>query len=254
MKIQPYIANYANLQPNRVNAKPQNNSCAFRGEADDFNYSRYGLYNYRDDYYKNKIPLPEKFKKYTRATIGSPVTDERMKDFLINSFKDIGNNCYKGGLAGASDYVKQLSECGIKRFIMLCEPKETGIAEKCEKFGVPLSAIHIPDYPLDSELQIKKFRSKITSQLFVDAMLALREGNCFVGCESGNIRTKKFLSVIQMLDPGCKLNLIGLEPEKDDCLIARIVYNRLSDNVKKLLGYTEDFEKQLLETLKRFKV
>ena len=251
MNIQP-IVSFTSVQPRKLNAKSQN-SCAFRGDPD-YSTSTYGSYSYRDDYWKKEIRLPDRFKRLTRATVGNPVTDERMKDFLINSFKDIGNNCYKGGLTGASDYVKELNECGIKKFIMLCEPEETRIMEKCEKFGVPLEIVHMPDYELNTEAQIREFRSKFSAYSFVNAVKALREGNCFVGCESGNIRTKKFLSVVQTLDPECKLNVSGLRQELEDIKIAKIIYRRLSDEMKKSLGYTEQFEKKLLEALKWCKV
>ena len=246
MKIQPYIANYANVQ-NNINVKPKSKNCTFRAYPD--------TYCYHDRYFNPEaIPKQKYIPILTRSTVGNPVTDERLKCMMINSFKDIGNGCYKGGLAGAADYVKQLKEFGIKKFIMLCEPEECNMIEECKKYDVPIDVIHMPVYELNSEDRIRKFKNKTPSYSFVDSIMALREGNCFVGCESGNIRTKKFLSVIQILDPECKLNLSGLTAEKGDYQIARIIYNRLSEDAKKLLGYTPEFKKELISMFKKFGV
>ena len=186
----------------------------------------------------------------TRPTIGSPVEDENLQNMHINSLRDIGNNCLKGGLAGASDYVQELKDYGVKEFIMLCEPNECNIIEECKKHDMPINRIFMPSTNVINPQQIREFRNRLMTRDYVDAIKSLREGNCFVGCESGNIRTKHFLATVKLLDPKCKLDLGSMHIYPGDYECAQVIYSRLSEEDKKALGYTEEFEKELSDRLK----
>ena len=187
----------------------------------------------------------------TRATVGTAITDEALKQMHINSFKNIGNNCLKGGLSGASEYVQELKDYGIKEFIMLCSPSECNIIEECQKHNVPITRIYIPLKDIESQQQERYFENNIRTSQFVDVVKALREGNCFIGCESGNIRTKRFLAIVKILDPECKLELKDLNRNPGDYKCAKLIYEHMSKRDKKALGYTEEFENELVKELER---
>ena len=199
--------------------------------------------------YNDEQKLPMDIVHLTRGTIGTPVEDETLKNLHINSFKNIGNNCLKGGLSGASEYVKELKDYGIREFIMLCSPIECNIIEECEKHDMPITRIYIPIRDLESKQQIRYFENNIRTNQFVNVVKALRKGDCFVGCESGNIRTKRFLAIVKILDPECKLDLKNLDIYPGDYKCAKLIYEHLSDEEKKSLGYTEKFEKKLVEKI-----
>ena len=186
----------------------------------------------------------------TRATVGAPITDETLKSMHINSLRDIGNNNLKGGLTGACEYVKELKDYGIKHFVMLCSPKECNILEECKKENVPITQIYMPVKDLSNMQDVQNFEKNIKTNRFIQAIKALREGNCFIGCESGNIRTKRFLAIVKILDPECKLNLKGLSLFPGDYACAKSIYEHLSKDEKNILGYTKQFESELAENIK----
>lgn len=237
------------LAYNTINYQPMNRDYSFTG----------GIRRdcYGNLYSDNTVGKPafqagnELIDRFSRATVGEPVTNEALKDMQINSFKYIGNGCYKGGMVSATDYIEQLRENGIKRFIMLCTPKECNAIQECAKYDVPIDNVYIPVQDIETIEQARDFKSKFTSSKFARVIKRLREGDCFVGCESGNIRTKRFLAITQILDPECKLNLKGLTPNVGDYTCAKIIYNYLSKESKQLLNYTPEFEAKLLETFKR---
>ncbi len=200
--------------------------------------------------YNDPKKIPRDATSLTRGTIGTPVTDEALKNMSINSFKEIGNNCYKGGLTGACEYVGELKDYGIKKFIMLCEPKECNILKECKKHKMPITGIFMPVKNLETPQQVQEFEDKIKTKKFIDAVKSLREGYCFVGCESGNIRTKRFLAILKILDPECKLELKNLRAYPSDYKCAQLIYEHLDKNEKEFLGYTKEFEKELVKNIK----
>lgn len=186
----------------------------------------------------------------TRATVGAPVTDETLAKMNINSLKDIGNNCYKGGLTGACEYVGELKDFGIKNFIMLCSPKECNIMEECKKHDMPITRVYMPVKDLETPQQVKYFENNMRISSFIDAVKSLREGHCFVGCESGNLRTKRFLAIVKILDPQCKLELSNIRIYPGDYKCAQLIYDNLYRKAKDFLGYTKEFEAELVRNIK----
>ena len=181
------------------------------------------------------------------SSIGSSVEDPRFQNLKINSIRYIGNNCYKGGMTDASNFVKELKENGIRRMIMLCNPFECDISSECKKNGMDWTHVYVP-LNIQGEISKKDFDYNFVYARFLDILKELRTGNVFIGCESGNIRTKRFLHVVQMLDPGCKLDLKS-DADRLDYVYAGWIYEGLSGNEKKALGYTKEFERLIQTTL-----
>lgn len=247
-----------NIQQSNRNIK----NCTFCGY--DFNtngfdpseFEDHGEKNIFDAYDRQRgFEVPTDWRQLVneanRIGAGCKVEDTRLNAMGINSLRDIGNNCLKGGMVVAADNIEGLKAKGIKNFIILCDTEVGNVAEKCKKSNMPFENFYIPHSDINLKDNLQQFKSRNSISSFVNSILALREGGCFVGCEGGNHRTNRFLSIVRTLDPECKLDL-GLLTELDsDLQYARQIYKSLSSEAKAQLGYTPEFELKLLERFAR---
>lgn len=179
--------------------------------------------------------------------VGSPC-QKPFCDFEINSLRYIGNNCYKGGMIEASNYVKELKENGIERIVVLCDLSECNIFKACRDNNMDLTHLFVP-LSITNAKSEDDFHNEFSYQKFINVIEYLRKGNVLIGCESGNIRTRRLLHVTQILDPNCKLKLGKSMADVYDYIVANWIYKRLNTLAKQSLNYTQEFENKLRETL-----
>ena len=134
--------------------------------------------------------------------------------------------------------------------IFLCKSYECNVEQVCKENDMESINISVP-LNMDTDSGYKVFIENFNRHKFLDAVKALREGNVFIGCESGNLRTKRFLSAVNILDPKSNLD-IGSSPVTDDYIFANWIYKELCPEEKLKLGYTKEFEHNLLNKLKLY--
>lgn len=177
---------------------------------------------------------------------GYPVTDPDLKNLKINSFRALGNNNYKGGMLTARDYIAELKNKGIKKFIILCYDSECDIVSRLKEHGMDYHFMHTPlkaDLP---ETVKDEIMEKVFPKRYIESMFDLREGNVFIGCESGNWRTRRALSVLKRLDPKSPLpNELASVNNHGNIKLAKWIYQELYEAQKAALGYTPEFENAL---------
>ena len=183
--------------------------------------------------------------------IGHKVITGPLANTKIDSLRLIGNNTYKGGMASATNYIKEIKDSGIEKMIILCNPEECNIVEACNKNNMPWTGMYVP-LDMNSDIGKMTFFEKFGYANFIDVINSLRNGNLFIGCEGGNLRTKRFLQAVKILDPQCKLDLGSSEAQHYDYVLAGWIYLLLSPVEKNLLGYTKQFEQTLISKLKQY--
>ena len=251
MKIQN-IAGYYNTDrmSNTVMTKP-NYNCSFKADLwEDDNYDPGSIFyalNQRDRAHEM---VTTDFTAF-RTNVGYPVEQGPLKSTKINSLRFIGNNTYKGGMIDASGYVKELQESGIEKIIVLCDPNECNIAQACKENNMVWTNIFVP-LSMNPVYGEKDFDEKFNWNRFINIVQDLRNGKVFIGCESGNIRTKRFLHTVKILDPEFKLDLGKADAESYDYALADWIYRGFSAAQKQALNYTPEFEQKLINNLKLY--
>ncbi len=222
-------------------------NCVFKATLWEDDYDENSIFYHMDkrDRINNVTELD--FSCY-RKDSGIEISDEHIKQMKISAAKYIGNNCYKGGMESASNHVKELKENGIKKMIVLCNPSECDISKACRENDMDWLHVYTPTTFQDPKAK-KDFLENFSYENFISTVKSLREGNVFTGCESGNLRTNRFLHAIKLLDPKCKLNLGNSDSESYDYLFANWIYKGLSSAHKAVLNYTEEFEKKLVDDI-----
>lgn len=225
----------------------KNKNCSFKAEPwidDDYDSdSIFGLMDKRD----RQNNVEEISSVYTAFSAFACPPEDNFANLKINSLRYIGNSCHKGGMVDAVNYVKKLKENGIKKMIVLCTPIQCDISDACKKNNMDYSYLHVPLCVTDSRSE-KDFNKDFSTVDFIGVVKDLRKGNIFIGCESGNIRTKRFLQVVKILDPECKLQLRA-DPDKYDYIVANWIHKGMDAMQKIALNYTEQFETKLKQTL-----
>ena len=248
MKIQN-IAGYYNTDrmSNTVMTKP-NYNCSFKADLwEDDNYDPGSIfYIWKRDEKAHEI-VPSDFTEF-RTSVGYPVTTEPLKSAKINLLRFIGNNTYKGGMTDAAGYVEELQDIGIEKIIVLCDPKECNIEQACKKNNMAWTNIFVP-LSMNPVYGEKEFDNNFNWNKFINIVHDLRKGQVFIGCESGNIRTERFLHTVKILDPEFKLDLGRSDSESYDYVLANWIYKGLSSEQKHALNYTKEFEEKLIKNL-----
>jgi len=243
--IQPKI--FINL-PIYNTAQPTKNSVNFTGLWED-NYDEGSIFALKaKEERRNDIGNVSEYADYwvKQKQTGSPVTNPELKDLKINSFRDLGNNSYKGGLSSAKNYIDKLKEIGIRKFVILCPETDCAIEELLNKKGMDYDRYFVPmQVVLNSEFK-NEIMTDISVRSFVSNLIDMRKGKIFIGCDSGNWRTRRFLSAAKRLDPKSQLPDELLTGKNiGNIQFTKWIYEKMTDAHKSLLGYTPDFEKNL---------
>ncbi len=224
--------------------KPQN--CSFKSALwQDEEYDESSIFYHMDKKDRNNdIGVYDLY----RTDSGYNIKNDTIKKMRISSAKYIGNNCYKGGMTSASNFIRELKENGITKMIVLCDPSECNIEKACKENNMDWMYVYTPITFIPPEAE-KDFLKEFSYTKFLSSIKSLQTGNVFIGCESGNLRTNRFLHAIKLLDPRCKLNLGLSDSESYDYLLANWIYKGLSSTHKAALNYTEEFEKKLVNSI-----
>lgn len=222
---------------------PRQCNCTFKADLWQDDYVSGSIFDLQDKQEKAHEIATSDFISL-RNNVGYPVTREPLAKTKINSLRFIGNNTYKGGMTDAVEYINEIKDTGIKKMIVLCDPKECNIAQACKDNDMEWTNIFVP-LNMDAEKGESNFEKAFNWNRFIDIVKSLREGNVFIGCESGNIRTKRFLHTVKLLDPQFKLDLGTSDSESYDYLLANWIYKGLSNVQKQALNYTSDFQRNL---------
>lgn len=95
---------------------------------------------------------------------------------------------------------------------------------------------------------------RTNSRKFIDALIksvrAWQNGCCFIGCEFGSKMTSNAISVIDAFNPkGDGIASDYLSADEKDCVIK--LYKKLTEQDKKLMGWTKVFESSFLKRFVR---
>lgn len=247
MKIQNIIGYQGLSKMSNTTITKNNCNCSFKAELWEDEYEPGSIFYLQEKREKEREMGARDFSYY-RKDSGVKVTDDVIGKMKINALRYLGNDCYKGGMEGASNYVKELKENGIKKMVVLCDLSECNIAEECNKNSMDWMHVYVP-ITVRSENVEKDFYENFSYGAFMSAIEALRNGHIFIGCESGNLRTNRFLHAVKLLDPLSKLNLGMSDYDSDDYVLAQWIYKRFSQTQKEKLQYTNEFEQKLKNTL-----
>lgn len=248
MKIQNIAGYYNNNKVSNLVMPKQKYNCSFKAELwEDDNYDPGSIFYALNQREKAHEISSADFGTF-RTNVGYPVEQEPLKSAKINSLRFIGNNTYKGGITDASGYVKELQASGVEKIIVLCDPSECNIAQACNENNMGWTSIFVP-ISMNPESGEKDFNEKFIWSRFINIVQDLRDGKVFIGCESGNIRTKRFLHTVKILDPEFKLDLGRADAESYDYVLANWIYKGFSSAEKQALNYTKEFEEKLIKNL-----
>lgn len=95
---------------------------------------------------------------------------------------------------------------------------------------------------------------RTNSRKFIDELIksvrAWQSGCCFIGCEFGEKLTNNAISVIDAFNPkGDGIASDYLSADEKNCVIS--LYKKLTEQDKKLMGWTKEFEKSFLKRMVR---
>lgn len=182
------------------------------------------------------------------AMLGLPV--------YIYNVCPIGNNSYRGStLSDSPSSLKILKKAGIKTVIDLAgygsnyedETKNAGL--DYFRFDMKSSDSHFQNIWLHSVFdngQGKNDRMFIGE--FVKFIQTMQKGYCYIGCEFGTQDTSDALLLYDIFSPKS-----GNNPDindEDHLDKIKVLYSKLNDKDKKLMGWTEEFDKNFLPKLK----
>lgn len=97
-------------------------------------------------------------------------------------------------------------------------------------------------------------RSGIKNRKFIDELIksvrAWQNGCCFIGCQFGTNMTSNAISVVDAFNPkGNGIASDYLSADEKNCVIS--LYKKLTEQDKKLMGWTKEFEKSFLKRMVR---
>ena len=198
--------------------------------------------NFKNDYMSKmafgsqKISFGDSFKK--------DIEKQSQIDFLtkkISNFRATGNNnSYAGSLYYAINYFNELKKMKVKTIISLSYDCQS----ECKRAGLKYFGFAIPDssnYDYDDKADKKEIAKNVCKFFEV-----VNEGNFFIGCNSGEGKVNKALYLNALLNP--KFNDKNINIYNIDQRIAwefMKIYQCFSEEDKKHLGYTEEFEKRI---------
>lgn len=224
----------------------------------------------REHYYEYKMPYQSIYENEGRKTeyqmqvllnslLGKPrkIDEETLMGLNIPNLQSIGENSYRGAsLVGKPNYLKILKNAGIERIIDLCgysfyknEANEAGLDYL--NFNMKTSDAYFQNIWHHSVFQnnvCKNDRSFINN--FVKFIQTMQKGFCYIGCEFGTTDTSDALLLYNVFSPKTKSGLPDdIDETKFDPI--RALYDKLTDDDKMLMGWTDEFDKNFLPRLKK---
>lgn len=204
-----------------------------------------------------------------------------LKKISAHPFCQVGENCYRGHtLTGCPDKLAKLKKYGVERVIDLAG--YPGYEDECGKNGLDYFAFPLKENIGDEaayfnqeaymkngvierrcyrlpEKEIQDFiqsAGKIHSESsrefigkLIDFIHVLNEGNFYIACQFGHDRTNRALVMNSVFNPQYK-NFIDTEPlQPENIGYMRNLYNKLADEDKKAMGYTEEFDAEVFRKL-----
>ncbi len=225
-------------------------------------------------------------REYIREAYADPYLVKKIKDKDFESIdlyetyrrkniplpvKKINKNCYRGEtLLYTPKRLTALKHKGVKNVIDLANVEDYDILCDLKGFkyyNFPLFLDYrkhppfvtreqyrqkhqIPDthLPDDSEEFAYDNEARRFIDDFKELVNVINQGNFYISCDHGRIRTDAALLMNQYFNPkwdGDK----SLQPDAEQIVKFKIFYNNLSNRDKRDLGFTEDFDKDLRRKL-----
>ncbi len=174
--------------------------------------------------------------------------EDELAELQIRNFKKINyNNVYSGSAKDSKQYLEILKENQIKNIVLLYDDEKKEYFDLCEKLGLGCLFFVEPRIEdLENPIpELKEKQRNIAAQEVVKFFKMINKGDCFMGCEYGNYRTKRAIWLSALLNPESLIKLdINDIPTEESARIFEI-YKCLTKKDKKELEYTDAFEAQL---------
>lgn len=224
----------------------------------------------REHYNEYKMPYQSIYENEGRKTeyqmdvllktlINKPrkVDYKTMMSLPVYNVHPIGNNSYRGAtLSDNPKSLKTLKESGIKTVIDLAG-YDSSYEEAVTSAG--LDFLRFDMKRSDSWFQNIWHHSVFNNEVgrndrkfiddFVKFIQTMQKGYCYIGCEFGTKDTSDALLLYDIFSP--KAN--NKEIDVDSLYMfdnLRVLYSKLTDKDKKLMGWTKEFDKNFLPRLK----
>ncbi|HPT41899.1 MAG TPA: hypothetical protein PLG15_05905, partial [Candidatus Gastranaerophilaceae bacterium] len=161
----------------------------------------------------------------------------------IKSFGKLKNNGYRGSIIDSMKNLETLKKLGVKTAISLYPLYDYEGEDKCKKEGIEYFYIEMPpDFNNIDSGYCKKFVkfSELTKQ-----------GNFILGCEFGTYKTNFAMTAYKILNPHNPL-LTHYDQDYEinytDWINIVDIYETLSADDKKELGYTSEVEEEIIKS------
>ena len=156
------------------------------------------------------------------------------------------NNIYRGQtLVEKADCIKAVKQKGINTIIDLVGYGKT-YEEAVKQAGMDYFVYNIYENWWDTALFEKTNISKL-----VNFLKKMQEGNIYIGCQHGSNDTDVALILNDFFNPMLegKIKTKILPAESDFPIKLNTIYDMLTKEDKKLLGWTKEFEQKLIKKL-----
>lgn len=267
-----------------IQIKPTSNFIQFKSKIqDDENVlgfdddiSRENRNFIREHYYQYKMPYQSIYENEGRKSdyqmdallktlINKPrkVDDDSiMAGVKAYNLHSIGNNSYRGStLSNSPSSLKALKKAGIKTVINLAS--YGGYKDKVEDAGLDYFRFNMKtsDDPFSLSQNIwshsvfqngERNNDRKFIDHFVEFIQTMQKGYCYIGCEFGTKDTSDALLLYNVFSPKADNKKTSFD-DKRQLEKVEVLYSKLNDNDKKLMGWTEDFDKSVSSKLKTAK-
>lgn len=228
----------------------------------------------REHYNEYKMPYQSIYEKEGRMTeyqmdiLLKTLMNKPRKvdsDSIINgveayNLRSIGNNSYRGStLSDSPISLKTLKKAGIKTVIDLAG--YGGYKNKVEDAGLNYFKFNMKssDQPFLYNMWCHSvFDNGVgrNDRTFIDDFVKLiqtmQKGYCYIGCEFGTKDTSDALLLYDIFSPKGDKKEIYFDDKRQLNKI-EVLYSKLTDKDKKLMGWTEEFDKSVSSKLKTAK-
>lgn len=232
----------------------------------------------------SEYQLNNLLKTLTKRT--NYTSNQKMQNIPLTGVEAINENSYRGCSPMADlKSVKLLKDAGIKQIVDIEGFEE--LAKECEKQGLKYTNFLIEEEVDFYDRDMFKTKESIIAErtqffrdiigaspekveqgvnsglkswekskhnmigYFTDFINTMQEGNVYIGCKCGTIRTDIALMLNQLFNPKQVNHKNYMEYSQKFLDNAKILYENLTDNDKVKMGWDKAFDEQFIKNIKK---
>ena len=216
-------------------------------------------------------------------------TNQKMQNIPLTGIEAINENSYRGCSPMANlQSVKLLKDAGIKRIVDIEGFEE--LSQECAKYNLKYTNFLIEEEADFYDRDMFKTKNSIIAErtqffrdiigasserveqgvnaglkswekskrsminYFTDFINTMQEGNVYIGCKCGTIRTDIALMLNQLFNPKQANYKNYIEYSQKFLDNAQILYENLTENDKVKMGWNKAFDSQFLKNLEKLSI